>query len=107
MPIPIAPRSPNPLFRTTSASSVSSVDTQMSIDDVVVGTGGLGGGGGAAETNDRDAPRRTRKRFTSTQLMMLEHLYHQTSHPTREQREALARDAAMCVARHARNFYQH
>ena len=77
------PRSPNPLFRTSSASSVSSIDTQSSLDDV------------AAEG---EAPRRTRKRFTSTQLMMLEHLYHQTSHPTREQREALAKEAAMCVA---------
>lgn len=71
-----APRSSNPLFRTHSASSVSSVDT---LDDVAVD----------------DAPRRTRKRFSSTQLMMLEHLYHQTSHPTREQREMLAKEAAM------------
>ncbi|KIP02494.1 hypothetical protein PHLGIDRAFT_50338, partial [Phlebiopsis gigantea 11061_1 CR5-6] len=71
---------PNSLFRTSSASSISSVDTQSSLDDVAV---------------EGDAPRRTRKRFTSAQLMMLEYLYHQTSHPTREQREALARDAAI------------
>ena len=44
-----------------------------------------------------DPPRRTRKRFSSAQLMMLEHLFHQTSHPTREQREFLAREANMCV----------
>ena len=54
----------------------------MSLDDVA---------------GEGEPPRRTRKRFTSTQLMMLEHLYHQTSHPTREQREALAREAAMYV----------
>jgi hypothetical protein len=82
MSAPDAPRSPNPLFRTTSASSVSSVDTQMSVDDVAV---------------EGETLRRTRKRFTSTQLMMLEHLYHQTSHPTREQRETLAKEATMCV----------
>ncbi|EMD42341.1 hypothetical protein CERSUDRAFT_110850 [Gelatoporia subvermispora B] len=38
---------------------------------------------------------RTRKRFSSMQLMLLEQLYHQTSHPTREQREALARTIDM------------
>ena len=39
--------------------------------------------------------RRTRKRFTSLQLMMLERLYHNASHPTREQREEVAKDAEM------------
>ncbi|KIP01192.1 hypothetical protein PHLGIDRAFT_17374 [Phlebiopsis gigantea 11061_1 CR5-6] len=37
--------------------------------------------------------RRTRIRFTHNQLAMLESLYHQTSHPTPQQREALAKDA--------------
>lgn len=80
------PRSPSLLFRTSSATSVGSTDTLSSLDDVAL---------------DGEAPRRTRKRFTSTQLMMLEHLYHQTSHPTREQREALAREASMYVTRPA------
>ncbi|KAI0694443.1 hypothetical protein BC835DRAFT_1415341 [Cytidiella melzeri] len=70
-----AARGANPLSRTSSASSVSSVDTQASSDDV---------------SRDGDTPRRTRKRFTSAQLMALENLFHQTSHPTREQREGLA-----------------
>lgn len=61
-----------PLARTSSVSSVESVDT-------------------AAE----DGARRTRKRFNNVQLMYLEHLFHQTSHPTREQREALARESGM------------
>ncbi|KAI0347897.1 homeobox-domain-containing protein [Trametopsis cervina] len=73
-------RETNPLSRTSSASSVSSIDTQTSSDDV---------------SRDSDTPRRTRKRFTSAQLMALEHLFHQTSHPTREQREVLSRDAGI------------
>ncbi|KAI9066507.1 hypothetical protein FKP32DRAFT_1673841 [Trametes sanguinea] len=44
-----------------------------------------------------DGPKRTRKRFTTLQLMMLEHLYHKASHPTREQREQLAKDAEIDV----------
>ncbi|KAG7451864.1 uncharacterized protein BT62DRAFT_984020 [Guyanagaster necrorhizus] len=39
--------------------------------------------------------RRTRKRFTSVQLMMLENLFHQTSHPSREQRDGVAKAGAM------------
>ncbi|KAI0066559.1 homeobox-domain-containing protein [Artomyces pyxidatus] len=39
--------------------------------------------------------RRTRKRFTDWQLAMLEQLFHRTSHPTRDEREALARDLRM------------
>ncbi|KIJ66557.1 hypothetical protein HYDPIDRAFT_26894 [Hydnomerulius pinastri MD-312] len=57
----------NPLSRTSSAASISS----------------------------DDAARRTRKRFSSVQLMMLEQLFHQTSHPTREEREAVAQSAGM------------
>ena len=72
-------RESNALGRTSSASSVSSIDTQAS-DDILRGN---------------ETPRRTRKRFTSTQLMALEHLFHQTSHPTREQREALSKEAGM------------
>ncbi|KAH7926827.1 hypothetical protein BV22DRAFT_1127833 [Leucogyrophana mollusca] len=49
----------------------------------------------AASISSDDATRRTRKRFTSVQLMMLEQLYHQTSHPTREERETVANSAGM------------
>jgi hypothetical protein len=38
---------------------------------------------------------RRRQRFTSEQLMMLEQLFHETSHPTREQRERLAKNSGM------------
>ncbi|KAJ7176620.1 homeodomain transcription factor [Mycena filopes] len=41
--------------------------------------------------------RRTRKRFTNAQLTMLEQLFHQNSHPSREQREAVAKSANMEV----------
>ncbi|KAI8981340.1 hypothetical protein BD414DRAFT_419864, partial [Trametes punicea] len=79
----------SPLFsRMPSASSVHSDDSLVSAD---VGTL-LGPADAIVE-----GPRRTRKRFTSQQLMMLEHLYHQASHPTREQREQLAKDAEIDV----------
>jgi hypothetical protein len=42
--------------------------------------------------------RRTRKRFTNAQLMMLEQLFHENSHPSREQRESVARSANMFVS---------
>jgi Homeodomain len=35
---------------------------------------------------------RTRKRFTGPQLSMFEQLFHRTSHPSREEREALSRE---------------
>ena len=41
--------------------------------------------------------RRTRKRFTNTQLIMLENLFHQNSHPSREDREAVAKAGGMYV----------
>ncbi|KAI0326756.1 hypothetical protein GY45DRAFT_1328517 [Cubamyces sp. BRFM 1775] len=75
--------------RTSSTSSVCSDDSRASADtnnnslgpaDVIV-----------------QGPKRTRKRFTNLQLMMLEHLYHKVSHPTREQREQLAKDAEIDV----------
>ncbi|KAI6154179.1 homeobox-domain-containing protein [Pisolithus tinctorius] len=40
-----------------------------------------------ASLSSDDVGRRTRKRFTSVQLVMLEQLYHRTSHPSREERE--------------------
>ena len=50
-----------------------------------------------ASISSDDISRRTRKRFTSVQLVMLEQLFHRTSHPTREQREAVAQVAGMYV----------
>ncbi|KAH7886346.1 homeobox-domain-containing protein [Phlebopus sp. FC_14] len=49
----------------------------------------------AASISSDDTARRTRKRFSNIQLMMLEQLFHQTSHPTREEREAVAQAAGM------------
>ena len=51
----------------------------------------------ASISSTEDAARRTRKRFSTVQLMMLEQLFHSTSHPTREEREALANAAGMYV----------
>ena len=51
-----------------------------------------------ASISSDDISRRTRKRFTSAQLVMLEQLFHRTSHPTREEREAIAQAAGMCVS---------
>ncbi|KAK0465967.1 homeodomain transcription factor [Desarmillaria tabescens] len=48
-----------------------------------------------AGSNASTRSRRTRKRFTSVQLMMLENLFHQTSHPSREQRDGVAKAGAM------------
>jgi hypothetical protein len=39
--------------------------------------------------------KRTRKRFTAEQLMILEDIFHRTSHPTREERETAARQTGM------------
>ncbi|KAJ7783850.1 homeodomain transcription factor [Mycena maculata] len=44
-----------------------------------------------------DAVTRTRKRLTSAQVVVLEHLFHNTSHPTLQDRELLARQADMEV----------
>ncbi|KAI0937406.1 hypothetical protein AcW1_001395 [Taiwanofungus camphoratus] len=84
MPIPVSP-APQ-LSRTSSTSSIASVDTDASLESITSGVN--------ADVADK-AERRTRKRFTNVQLMMLEHLYHQTSHPSREQRDALAKGGDM------------
>jgi Homeodomain len=39
--------------------------------------------------------RRTRKRITAAQLVQLEELYYRSSHPTRDQRDALAKRIQM------------
>lgn len=109
------------LSRTSSAASVSSFDTQEEDISMTESFGmasalsrqelmeGIPTAADSMFANEAmvypmippferdDPPRRTRKRFSSAQLMMLEHLFHQTSHPTREQREFLAREANMCV----------
>ncbi|KAG5642395.1 hypothetical protein DXG03_002853 [Asterophora parasitica] len=62
-----------PLSRTSSTASVSSDDA-----------------GGS-----NNAIRRTRKRFTNDQLTMLENLFHQNSHPSREERDSVAQLGGM------------
>jgi hypothetical protein len=69
----------------------SSDDTVIDVDvDPITSTD--------ATTKDRDAAnrlKRTRKRFTDVQLMLLETLYHENSHPSREEREDVARRAGV------------
>ncbi|KAJ6615637.1 hypothetical protein B0H10DRAFT_2220278 [Mycena sp. CBHHK59/15] len=74
---------PHSLYRTSSTSTT----TSTSSDDLY-----------ATFINSSDATsRRTRKRFTNAQLTILEELFHQNSHPSREQRELVARSANMEV----------
>jgi len=63
------------LFRSASSSSLAS-----SSDDPFL-----------FETPNPTA-KRTRKRFTGSQLTMLEQLFHHATHPSRDEREALARE---------------
>ncbi|KAI0652615.1 hypothetical protein C8Q79DRAFT_938603 [Trametes meyenii] len=85
------------LARTSSTSSVCSDDSLASSDT----TPSLGPPDAIV-----DGPKRTRKRFTTMQLMMLEHLYHKASHPTREQREQLAKDAEISDVRSVTVWFQ-
>ncbi|KAF8899328.1 hypothetical protein BD779DRAFT_1607813 [Infundibulicybe gibba] len=62
------------LSRTSSTTSVSSDD---------------------AAASSLSLTRRRRKRFTNVQLTMLEHLFHQNSHPSRLEREAVAQSGGM------------
>ncbi|KDQ31497.1 hypothetical protein PLEOSDRAFT_1075550 [Pleurotus ostreatus PC15] len=64
------------LSRTLSATSISSTDT-------------------AASTATTAISRRTRRRFNNAQLTILEQLYHQNSHPTRLERDAVAKAGGM------------
>ncbi|THH11597.1 hypothetical protein EW145_g551 [Phellinidium pouzarii] len=45
----------------------------------------------------KSSSKRTRKRFSQEQLMVLEQAYHKTSHPTRQEREAVAAQTGMDV----------
>ncbi|KAF9535633.1 hypothetical protein CPB83DRAFT_872464 [Crepidotus variabilis] len=75
-------RPPNAaLSRTSSAMSFSST----SEDDASLITTAI----------PMQTSRRTRKRFTNVQLTMLENLFHQNSHPSREEREAVAKAGGM------------
>ncbi|KAF5311844.1 hypothetical protein D9619_002524 [Psilocybe cf. subviscida] len=72
------PQNP-PLARTDSSASFSSEDdASMSSSVTVIGS-----------------TRRTRKRFSNVQLTMLENLFHQNSHPSREDRENVAKAGGM------------
>lgn len=71
------------LQRTESAASVDSVDPVDSAEDIT--------------PSAINASRRTRKRFTNVQLTMLETLFHRNSHPSREEREAVAKAGQMYV----------
>ncbi|KAJ7705332.1 hypothetical protein B0H17DRAFT_1326177 [Mycena rosella] len=77
---------PHSLSRT---SSMTSTATNTSSSDDLYATF-------ISESTDATS-RRTRKRFTNAQLMILEQLFHQNSHPSREQREMVARSANMEV----------
>ncbi|KAF9486598.1 homeobox-domain-containing protein [Pholiota conissans] len=80
-PSPTASAPPPPLSRTSSCASVSSEDDASMSSSTVTVVG--------------NSTRRTRKRFTNVQLTMLENLFHQNSHPSREDREAVARAGGM------------
>ncbi|KAL5535887.1 hypothetical protein ACEPAF_3981 [Sanghuangporus sanghuang] len=66
----------------SSASSFSSADTDVDFQTT---------------TSKPSEIKRTRKRFSQEQLIVLEHAYHKTSHPTREDREEIAKQADMSV----------
>ncbi|KAK7695239.1 hypothetical protein QCA50_002429 [Cerrena zonata] len=76
---------PTPLSRTSSASSLSSENSMDDERHHQFPSACTSDGGG----------KRTRKRFSGAQLVMLEDLFHTCSHPTREQRESLARKAGL------------
>jgi Homeodomain len=75
----MAPASAN-LFRSESSSSLGSSSDERPFN-----------------APNPTATKRSRKRFTGTQLTMLEHLFHCTSHPSREERESLARELDLYV----------
>jgi len=85
----MAPISAN-LFRSESSSSLgsSSSDERDRLFNASSNP--------ATTTTAAAATKRSRKRFTGTQLTMLEQLFHRTSHPSREERESLARELDLC-----------
>ncbi|KAJ7589547.1 homeodomain transcription factor [Mycena floridula] len=71
------PRVPQSLSRTSSSTSLESLS-----DD-------------ATSNSTTSSTRRSRKRFSNVQLMMLESLFHQSSHPSREERDTVAKAGSM------------
>jgi len=63
------------LFRSASSSSLASSSDERFVFDA-----------------PNPTAKRTRKRFNGSQLAMLEQLFHHASHPSRGEREALARE---------------
>jgi len=47
--------------------------------------------------SDSSIEKRTRRRFTPQQICLLEELYRETPHPTRERRDALAKENKLYV----------
>jgi Homeodomain len=85
----MAPISANHLFRSESSSSLgsSSSDERERLFNFNSSSNPT-----TTNTTPTAATKRSRKRFTGTQLTMLEQLFHRTSHPSREERESLARE---------------
>ncbi|KLO20608.1 homeobox-domain-containing protein [Schizopora paradoxa] len=69
------PSRPPPLSRTASSSSVVSVS--------------------ASEDGSKGGSKRTRKRFSQEQLIVLEHVFQRSMHPSKGEREAIAKQTGM------------
>ncbi|KAL0952041.1 hypothetical protein HGRIS_008683 [Hohenbuehelia grisea] len=80
---------PPTLSRTPSATSISSADTELVTPDTSLSNLD------ANPNPNAVSARRTRRRFTNPQLAMLERLYRINSHPSRVEREALAKEGGM------------
>ena len=72
----------------SSASSFSSISDQNADTDIDSQT---------TASSKSSEPKRTRKRFSQEQLIVLEQAYHKSTHPTREEREEIAKQADMFV----------
>lgn len=72
---------------TSPVRDASPPNSDITIDEVHEELDGLDG--------DKDREKRTRRRFATAQLTLLEQLYHRSSHPTREQREEVASQGNM------------
>jgi hypothetical protein len=96
------PQSTRALSRHSSAVSV--VSTVVDADDAALGLSDCVESDDANEKQTvtlkhfaHDTNRRTRRKFTHEQLAELESLYHTCSHPTRDQREELAKRHELLV----------
>lgn len=92
-----------PIARADSIASISSDDAASSLSVPIGGadasflSGSASTMGSVSGTVGGDGEKRTRKRFTELQQTMLENMFHRSSHPTREEREALASNFGMYV----------